>query len=510
MRAPVRSSSSTCMAGSPTTGAAWPLPLLLADSPSSRGGCISRPPTWPAIRSGRWPSAASPTPPRPRSRVRRWPSARRHTHRATRTWRGPGSPAGAGCSRPPSNSRPSSRSPPASSPAPRTLRRPSTELLAGWLAYRCGPRCGSSRRPRHRHQQRAARAALRPHRPGPARRHGRDPLADRATRPQDLARPADPARVPGRRAAASGRRRGLCNCPAQGIDLVSHPETTQAEAIRVGEAPPEESRRLARRITRRQRGATHEQLPGRRGAPRRPAARRRRSVRFVTAVVDAQASRVGPPISSSPVARWGSRCSPRSPPAGSAMPSTGPGSHCGGDERYLPSGHPDRNETQARAALLDLVPLDRAGACGAGAGPVNGRGRCGPPVWPHPGRARRSGTRPAGLRRPHARRRSGRPRRVALPRSPGPASRPATSSASEARPSPAGAGQPDLPGICGARDVWFLVSGAEKASAVALALSGAGPLQAPAAGVTGTRSTTWLLDGRRQHAPSAYVRLGSP
>ena len=43
----------------------------------------------------------------------------------------------------------------------------------------------------------------------------------------------------------------------KGIDLVSHPETTQAEAIRVGEAPsPEESRRLARRITRRQREAT--------------------------------------------------------------------------------------------------------------------------------------------------------------------------------------------------------------------------------------------------------------
>lgn len=29
-----------------------------------------------------------------------------------------------------------------------------------------------------------------------------------------------------------------------------------------------------------------------------------------------------------------------------------------GDERYLPSGDPDRNDTQARTALLDLVPLD--------------------------------------------------------------------------------------------------------------------------------------------------------
>src|SRR3954463_14244761 len=31
-----------------------------------------------------------------------------------------------------------------------------------------------------------------------------------------------------------------------------------------------------------------------------------------------------------------------------------------GDERFLPSGHPDRNETQAREALLDAVDLDPA------------------------------------------------------------------------------------------------------------------------------------------------------
>ena len=29
-----------------------------------------------------------------------------------------------------------------------------------------------------------------------------------------------------------------------------------------------------------------------------------------------------------------------------------------GDERFLPSGHPDRNETQARTALLDHVDVD--------------------------------------------------------------------------------------------------------------------------------------------------------
>src|SRR6185312_10812466 len=31
-----------------------------------------------------------------------------------------------------------------------------------------------------------------------------------------------------------------------------------------------------------------------------------------------------------------------------------------GDERFLPSGHPERNETQAREALLDAVDVDAA------------------------------------------------------------------------------------------------------------------------------------------------------
>ena len=48
--------------------------------------------------------------------------------------------------------------------------------------------------------------------------------------------------------------------------------------------------------------------------------------------------------------------------------------------------------------------------------------------------------------------------------------------------------------LCAGRDVWFLVAGEDKAEAVGLALSGAGAKQAPAAGVRGTRSTTWLLD----------------
>ena len=43
-------------------------------------------------------------------------------------------------------------------------------------------------------------------------------------------------------------------------------------------------------------------------------------------------------------------------------------------------------------------------------------------------------------------------------------------------------------------EVWFCVTGADKAAAARLALSGAGPLQVPAAGVRGRERTLWLVD----------------
>ena len=43
-------------------------------------------------------------------------------------------------------------------------------------------------------------------------------------------------------------------------------------------------------------------------------------------------------------------------------------------------------------------------------------------------------------------------------------------------------------------EVWFVVSGADKADAAALALSGAGPVQVPGAGAHGRERTVWLLD----------------
>jgi 6-phosphogluconolactonase len=48
--------------------------------------------------------------------------------------------------------------------------------------------------------------------------------------------------------------------------------------------------------------------------------------------------------------------------------------------------------------------------------------------------------------------------------------------------------------INAAEEVWLLVSGGGKAPAVARALSGADPVELPAAGVHGIRATRWLLD----------------
>jgi 6-phosphogluconolactonase len=42
--------------------------------------------------------------------------------------------------------------------------------------------------------------------------------------------------------------------------------------------------------------------------------------------------------------------------------------------------------------------------------------------------------------------------------------------------------------------VWMMVSGAEKADAVAAAIGGADPVSVPAAGAVGREDTVWFLD----------------
>jgi 6-phosphogluconolactonase len=51
-----------------------------------------------------------------------------------------------------------------------------------------------------------------------------------------------------------------------------------------------------------------------------------------------------------------------------------------------------------------------------------------------------------------------------------------------------------LPVINRSREVWFIVSGADKAAAAKMALLGAGPVQVPAGGVAAAERTLWLMD----------------
>jgi 6-phosphogluconolactonase len=51
-----------------------------------------------------------------------------------------------------------------------------------------------------------------------------------------------------------------------------------------------------------------------------------------------------------------------------------------------------------------------------------------------------------------------------------------------------------LPAIARSREVWLMVSGAGKADAAAAAIGGAAPVSVPAAGAIGQETTLWLLD----------------
>jgi 6-phosphogluconolactonase len=68
-----------------------------------------------------------------------------------------------------------------------------------------------------------------------------------------------------------------------------------------------------------------------------------------------------------------------------------------------------------------------------------------------------------------------------------------------------------LAGLASAREVWLLASGEASSSAAVLTLTGAGPLQVPAAGVRGTQRTLMLLDeDAASRLPSSLRRLASP
>jgi 6-phosphogluconolactonase len=168
-----------------------------------------------------------------------------------------------------------------------------------------------------------------------------------------------------------------------------------------------------------------------------------------------------------------------------------------GDERFLPAGHADRNETQARAALLDHLPVESARvhpmpagdepdavdeAAAAYARLLAEHAVSGDPavpafdvcllgvgeeghtasIFPYSPAVRADDRAVVGVRdcpKPP-------PRRVSL----------------------------TLGAIRRSRQVWLLTSGESKAVAVASALGDAPEENVPAAGARGTEATLWLLD----------------
>lgn len=168
-----------------------------------------------------------------------------------------------------------------------------------------------------------------------------------------------------------------------------------------------------------------------------------------------------------------------------------------GDERFVPTGHPERNETQARAALLDLLPLDpsRVHAMPASDGPDGDD--------PEAAAARYADTlaavAPGTAHLPHfdvLMLGVGEDGHVAsvFPEHPvGYETRPVSAVRGSPKPPPTRITL-TLPAINTAEEIWLVAGGADKARAVGMALTGAGPLQLPAAGVHGVERTRWMLD----------------
>lgn len=192
-----------------------------------------------------------------------------------------------------------------------------------------------------------------------------------------------------------------------------------------------------------------------------------------------------------------------------------------GDERFVAPDSPDRNELQAREALLDALPLppDHVHAMPAeGAAPDEGAAA---DAYAHelaryaPADDDVDDASPSGGVAPAATGLVGAPAGAGVPEfdvlllGVGPDGHVASlfpghaTLHEEARTV---VGEPDspkppprrvsltYPAIRAAREVWFVVAGEEKAEAVAAALSGARVDEVPAAGALGTERTLWLVD----------------
>ncbi|WP_020672719.1 6-phosphogluconolactonase [Amycolatopsis nigrescens] len=171
-----------------------------------------------------------------------------------------------------------------------------------------------------------------------------------------------------------------------------------------------------------------------------------------------------------------------------------------GDERFVPADDDERNEKQAREALLDHVPVDpaRVHAMAASDGAFGDDPDAAAAAYAQRlaenAQPEDHGNVPAfditllGL--------GGEGHTASVfPESPAVYEKERSVVAVRNCPKPPPTRiSLSLPAIRRSRDVWLMTTGAAKADAVALALAGAGEVQLPVAGARGARRTLWLLD----------------
>lgn len=162
-----------------------------------------------------------------------------------------------------------------------------------------------------------------------------------------------------------------------------------------------------------------------------------------------------------------------------------------GDERFVPRADAERNEGQARAALLDRVPVDPSRVHPVPSSDDVPDAEAAAAAYAETMRTHGAGEfdlvllgvgpdgHVASLFPGHPQVHVDDAIAVAVHDSP----KPPPDRVSLTRPA-----------LNRAREVWFLVSGAEKADAVGRALSGAPVEEIPATGVRGREATRWLLD----------------
>jgi 6-phosphogluconolactonase len=175
-----------------------------------------------------------------------------------------------------------------------------------------------------------------------------------------------------------------------------------------------------------------------------------------------------------------------------------------GDERFVPADDPERNEKQAREALLDHVPVDeaRVHAMAASDGPFGDDPDAAAAGYAEvlAAAARSADTATSAAQVP-----SFDVLLLGLGGEGHTASLfPHTAEVREDRASvvpvrdcpkpPPTRLSLTLPAIRAAEEVWLLTAGEAKAEAVSLALAGADPVSLPVAGARGKQRTVWLLD----------------